>query len=542
VGKQPAVFVREATGLVRSISAPTAYVFAIANTNFLWSLFFVATMFPQIGTPTDLLGGAVLAFLGVALITYIYYQFAYLAPRTGGDYVWLSRWLHPSLGFISAVMGVVLMEFLYIGVGAITIQSTGFSILLAMVGTLLNNPGLVALAPLLITPVNNFILATIEIWVPSIAVILGTRYYFKIQNIIYVPCILIMLVLLGVMAGTSSTQFSVAFNSYSQQYTNSTNYYQDIISAATKSGWTLPTTSLMHMLMIMTLLIPVVAFGLVSYMGGEMKNTRRTWAAGLFGGSLSYVVWQAGASLLAYSAFGYAFLSALGYNLYSNPSAVTLPALPYLNYLAAITVRNYPGGVILVVLLSLSVLQSIWYTPAAVMAVSRAFFGFSFDRLAPASLSSVSERFNSPINAVLITLIGSELVLLIVAIPVTATYAYYIYSVGLLIAIPFPFTLLGITAIAYPYRFKAEYAQGPIKGSFAGLPKLVWAGMGTVVFTLVAIYLLLTQPIFGANSPTGLSVAGGGLVVAVLLYVIARVVRTRQGIDLKVAYAQIPPE
>jgi amino acid transporter len=538
--KKPTVFAREATGLVRSISPYSAVVFCIANTGYLFFLFFAITVAPGLGTETDLLGGAILATIATIFITFVWYYFVLIAPRTGGDYVWLTRWLHPLIGFISTVVGVVFVEMLYIGLTGVTIQSTGLSIALATMGSLLHNQGMLAMASSITSQTNILFLGTLEIWIPALFVLLGTRLYFKAQNAVYLFVFLIMAVLFGIMATTTPSQFAPLFNSYAQGIgSNSTNYYQQIIDSAKGAGWAPPTSSVMNMFLIMPLLIPTVAFTLLSYVGGEVKNTRKTWAIGLFGGSLSFSLFTALGILLAYHAFGFEFLSALYYNLYVNPSALIFPALPYLNYLAAIAVGGSP---VLIVLLALSFVQSIWYQPAATMVTSRAFFAFSFDRLAPEKLSSVDNRWRSPIYAVILTLIGSELMLFFFVLPFTASYAYLFVGVALLIAFLTPYWLLGLTAVIFPFRFKSIYEASAAKASIAGLPNMVWAGLGTLIFTTISIYLLLTQSAYGANSPAGLELVGGAIIVSIVLFFIARAWRSRQGLDLKYVYGEIPPE
>jgi len=127
-------------------------------------------------------------------------------------------------------------------------------------------------------------------------------------------------------------------------------------------------------------------------------------------------------------------------------------------------------------------------------------------------------------------------------LPFTATYAYLFVGVALLIAMIFPYLLIGLTAITFPYRFKSAYESSGIKGSIAGLPKIVWAGIGTVFFMAISIYLLLTNSIYGANSTPALQLLVGAIVVSTVLYYLARAVRAKQGLDMNLVYAQIPPE
>jgi amino acid transporter len=537
-GKRP-VFVREATGLVRSVGPFSGVVFAIANTGYFYYLFFAATIVPDLGNATDVLGGALIATVGVFFLTLVYYYLSLLAPRTGGDYVWISRWLHPVVGFVSTAVGVVFVEFLYIGVTSITVQSTGLAPLLAIIGSIYHEPGLISFAPTLTTTTVSLIMGTFWIWVPGIVVLLGARAYFKMQNAIYVILFIAMAALLGTMAVVTSSQFASSFNSYATAYSNSTDYYNQLITSASNSGWTPPGTSLLNMLLIVPILIPTVGFGLVSYIGGEMKNKKSTWAISLFGGSLSFIIFVVAGLILSYHAFGFEFMSAVGYLLYNNPGALTLPATPYISYLASIATAGTP---ILLLLINLAVLQQMVYAPVASFATSRALFAFSFDRILPEKISSVNEKWNSPTYAVLLTLIASEVMLFFFSFPFTATYAYSFTAVAVMLGVLFPYVFLGLVAIIFPYRFRDTYENSIIKGKIAGVPKVTWAGLITFVFMSLVVYAFLTNPTYGANTPIELQLSAGAIVASVIIYGIVSVIRNREGIPLSRVFAELPPE
>jgi amino acid transporter len=537
--EKPHYFTRDATGLVRSVGPFSGITFAIANTGYFFYLFFAATVVPGLGNATDVVGGAFIATVGVFFLTLVYYYFARAAPRTGGDYVWLSRWINPSVGFVSTVVGVVFVEFLYIGLTGITIETTGLSAAFGTLGSIFHDQAIVNLSSTITTPTSLLILGTIWIWGPGLVVLFGTKTFFRMQNGIYIILFVAMAALLGTLAFTNSTTFASSFNSYAASYTNTSDYYHHLISAASSAGWSPPGTSFLNMLLIVPLLIPTVGFGLVSYIGGEMRNTSRTWAISLFGGSLSFIFFTSLGLILAFRAFGFDFISAVGYLIYANPSALTLPATPYLNYLASISAAGLP---ILVVILNLAVIQSIIYSPVATMATSRGLFALSFDRLLPERMSRVNARWNSPTYAVLVTLAAGEVMLWFFLIPFTSTYVYTFTGVAVLIGIIFPYLLLGVAAIIFPWKSKRAYETSGIKGKIAGLPKITWAGIIVFIYMALSIYALITNSAYGANSRPELELAGGAIIGAIILYFVVSGIRKRQGLPLSQAFAEIPPE
>jgi amino acid transporter len=537
--QKPHYFTRDATGLVRSVGPFSGITFAIANTGYFFYLFFAATVVPDLGNSTDVVGGALIATVGVFFLTLVYYYFARAAPRTGGDYVWISRWLTPSVGFVSTAVGVVFVEFLYIGVTGITVETTGLSAAFGTLGSIFHDQSLVSLGSQITTPFALLVLATIWIWVPGLVVLFGAKAFFRMQNGIYIILFVAMAALLGTLAFTSSGNFVSTFNSYASSYTNTTDYYHHLISAASSAGWAPPGTSFLNMLLIVPLLIPTVGFGLVSYIGGEMRNTSRNWAISLFGGSMSFIIFTALGLVLAFNAFGFNFMSAVGFLIYANPSALTLTATPYVNYLASISAAGFP---ILVLILNFAVLQQMIYAPVATFATSRGLFAFSFDRLLPERMSRVNQRWNSPTYSVLVTLAAGEIMLFFFLIPFTSTYAYSFTGVAVLLGITFPYLLLGLTAIIFPWRDKRAYETSGIKGKIAGLPKITWAGLIVFIYMALSIYALLTNSAYAANTRPELELAGGAIVGAIVIYFVIYQVRKSQGISLSKAFAEIPPE
>jgi basic amino acid/polyamine antiporter, APA family len=96
--RQPRLFTRKATGLVREAKTSDALIY-----NLLWSsvgltfafywLFY--GFYPGASPYVSLLVAAGLGLPGA----FIYAMLTQVMPRTGGDYVFNSRSLHPAIGF-----------------------------------------------------------------------------------------------------------------------------------------------------------------------------------------------------------------------------------------------------------------------------------------------------------------------------------------------------------------------------------------------------------------------------------------------------------
>src|SRR5512147_2879101 len=96
------LFVRQSTGLVREASAVDATIFnavfsAPVGATLAWGVFFALSAFPG----ADLVWATIISFVLNIPVLIMMALLASSMPRTGGDYVWVSRILSPPLATIS---------------------------------------------------------------------------------------------------------------------------------------------------------------------------------------------------------------------------------------------------------------------------------------------------------------------------------------------------------------------------------------------------------------------------------------------------------
>jgi amino acid transporter len=105
-----------------------------------------------------------------------------------------------------------------------------------------------------------------------------------------------------------------------------------------------------------------------------------------------------------------------------------------------------------------------------------------------------------------------------------------------------------VAAIILPWRRKDLYEASPIaRYKVAGLPLITVFGVITGLFLLFMLYQWSFNPdnLYGTSlqkTPNSVIYFVLTYVAAVVIYVIARVVRSRQGIDLRRIHREIPVE
>jgi len=528
--KPPPVFVREATGLVREVSSFSVFTYGTTVMGYQFTLYYILSLAPLVG------GNLAFGFLimAVAMLSNIlvYYAFTVIMPRSGGDYVFVSRFLHPSVGFVGNISYSVFL-LLFTAISGVTIETVTLAPLFGYLGVVYNSSALINLATTITTPLWIFIIGLIYILVPSYFAIRSMKFYLRAQNWTFLLTLIGALAIIAILAPMSQPTFAADFNAFATQYMGkSADYYQSVINSAGTSGWTLPSTS---SLWGGVLFYPIIVVGGLygifgAQIAGEIRRPQRSYLLGTIAGGAFYLIFMAITILLYYNAMGFNFLSAIDFLLYNNPSQVPLPAIPYGDLLVAIA--SNPAAATLIVVTGF--IGGIIYVPSSYLFMSRGLFAYSFDRILPEWFAKVSDRTHGPVNAVLASTAITTILFIVVNIPQSASYAFLFSSVAGVANVIFPAFILGVVAVVVYARKPQLYDSFPIKGW-----KLLLVGLSEMFFTALLVYLYLTNSVYGANTPIGLELIIGCWIIFVLIYAFARL---RRGDMLKLAFQQIPPE
>lgn len=552
MGKSTAVFVREATGLVRSMTAWDMLFLNIVSFGGAWSIIYALEYVPLYGG--NPLVSLVLTAPGILALLGVYYIFQVSMPKSGGDYVFISRVLHPAIGLAANFAGYSFFLWFWIGDAATVFSSQGLAQTLSVYGSLTGQQWAINAANAF-TPMTTFIVGTIAIIIFTAIVLFSSRLYFIIQNISMIIAILAILLIIGLFATTNPTAFANVIDAYAtrQGVHLAQGAYQNV-TATGQAYWggsvpTDPTSTFTFMLI--PLWFTVLFWVYVSnYLGGETKDTRNSAKFALFGSFAIIFLATLTILLIAYSNLGADFLAGAGsyaFGYSANPFSV----IPNLTLFAALLADNP----LLVWFIGIGIVAGfILVAPQCMILMSRILFGYSFDRVAPSFIATVSERWLTPVYGILIAAAGGEVFLLFlsgVVGPATANTAFLLYSYAALAAIGFTFIPVSIAAILFPFRRKDLYQTAcPIKRKIAGVPVLTWLGIVALVYSVASIgyYSYNYNFYFGTGSlavtlyfPFLGSIAGLFMVCVAWFYV-ARWKRGTEGFPFEKAFKQIPPD
>ena len=531
----PGLFTRRATGLVREGRTRDALFY-----NVMWSSVALTFAFFWILYPFAYQGSnAILAFLIAAALglpgAFLYAMLAQVMPRTGGDYVFNSRALHPVAGFaanvsycfwLAVVYGVYTTYIAAYGVGAFSRVMAGYT----------GSSGWLSFGDWFATEWGLFITGTVAVALSALMFILGgTRLFFRVQVgafVLYILGAFLLPILVGVFTGSSD--FTSSFDDYAANL-GTTDAMGALQASASDAGYASAGFSFEATLKSVSVFWFIFGFIYSSnYFAGEIRLRRRTHLYSMPGAVLVAVLF-----LLALTP---AYLNFADYDLngmlgFADPAAYGFAAgAPAYPELAAIASGNAVFGGLIVLGFTVGLL--VWL-PQTMLLISRSMFAWSFDRIMPERLSYVDPRRRSPVVA-----IG---VVTVLAIASTAIYSFtdWFSTLSVLLGLSLTLLVTAVAGAALPYRQKAMVAASPYARTVAGLPLLTVVGGLAFLGFGAAIAILLWDPGSGASlsdNPGKLGLAALVYAAAIVVYFVSRAIRRRQGIDFELAYKELPPE
>jgi amino acid transporter len=535
---QLGLFVRKSTGLVREASALDATIFnavlsAPVGVALAWYVFFALAAFPG----SDLVGSIVLAVLINIPVLILFALLAASMPRVGGDYVWVSRILHPSLGLISnlaiAVAGIFGTVFF-----AKFFAVFALGPVLSSMGTLFDSSALIDAGTAFQTDKLWILLAGLAmIALVTFVLIRGVRSTFRWQNVFFVIAsagtfLAFVVLLIGTAQG-----FATNFDAVNTKYGGGT--IQDVIAAVGAGGAAPNLGNLDATLPTLFIVMGMMMWNWWSiYMAGELKSAanRSRQLLVMFGALLWDGIWLVIGTLLLFNITGYNFIVAVN----QANDAYAIPSGAWYHYMVALVFNNP----IMTILIMGSFL--FWSLPGMIANIYmpiRSVFAWSFDRLLPERLSEVNERTHSPVPAILLC---SGIVALVL---IWNTFSSDFQTLlGLVVlAGSLAVIIVAIAAILLPTRRPELYRASPANLKLFGIPVLYITGVASLIIFAGMIYLTIKYPaLVMAGNPDNWwwipAFLGGIAVGGLAIYYVAKFVRARQGIDIDLVYRELPPE
>lgn len=544
VGK---LFLRNATGLVREVSLLDAFIMNTFGMNIAVGAVFLFLQGPAFFPDGSMLLAVILGTLLMAFtLLWVYSTFAGAMPRSGGDYVYVSRALHPFLGWLLGWSQGMWLIFFWIGFNAWFALTFAVPVALSTIGAATGQSVWFDISTGLLSS-STILGITTQWWVLLLGtlinlgfaalLIFGGQAFWRFQKGFFLVAggSIVLAFLLLIFGGGA---IPGAWNQFAAQQQGLP--FDQVIPTATSKGYTLPGGfSLIGTLLLLPWVFFVVGYSQGSaQIGGEVKRASRNQYLAMVGGVLINGLMLALLVIAYQAAVGAQWIGSVGFLANNAPEALNLPGgvPPSFNFIVSLLT----GSVLIPLIIGIGfVLWALMGTPLSELQATRYMLAWAVDRMAPEPLGDVSERYHTPVKAILFcTATGTIALIALVAVPQASL-------LGALLAQIMAFILVSIAGIVFPFRLRHVWEAGG-GHRILGVPSVTLAGIGGVIVLGALMLLFIFNPTingaFAVTRALSLGFMIGVVVVGIVWYAVVYLLNRSQGIDLSLAYREIPPE
>ena len=541
-------FTRRSTGLVREVSRWDALIMNTLGMNVALGAIFLVLQAPGNFPGGNMLLAIVIGTIVMAFtLLWVYSEFASAMPRSGGDYIFVSRTLNPFFGWLLSWSQGMWLIFFWIGFNAWFALTFAAPVALTTIGVATGQSGWIRLSTDLVAK-QNVLGMTTQWWVLIVGALLtigfallliyGSQTYWRVQKWLFAIAGLSLILVAGLLLFRSG---SIASSWSHVAVANKGLAFNQVIAAAKSAGFT---GNGAHFSLTATILMLPWVFFVVGYaqgsaqIGGEVKRASKTQYFAMVGGVLingavmAVVVW-------CYEhAVGANWARSLSYLSNANPSKLGLPGgIPAsMNLMASLLTGSVP----LLLIIGIGfLLWALMGTPLSALQATRYMLAWSLDRTVPHQLGEVSDKYHTPVKAIWFCVVTGVIALWFLITFSTASL------LGALLAQILAFIVVSVAGIVFPYRLRNVWESAGGRRLF-GVPTVTLAGIGGVIalggLMLMFIFNKTVNTTFAVTRAISIRFMVGVVVVGIIWYFAAKVVNKRRGYDLSLSYREIPPE
>ncbi len=525
----PDLYVRKSSGLVRTVGPRTALFANLVAmgiiVNYFW-IVYASAGYPNANLVTTVAIG-VLINVGVG---YVYWMLSSAMPRSGGDYVFMGRIFHPSIGLgTNLLFSVVFIS--WAGLFAYYVTAVALPMMFASYGVAGGNMGpFNSYSTLISSNLHIFLIGAAVLILVLILAMLPTKWVFRTTVAIFVVTAIIYAVMMAMMLSTSQATFAAhwdAANPATQSY-----------AALAASGASLDAITLGGTFLgVVYTMLSFIGYANSSYFAGEIRGSpTRTQGWAIFGAPLIFAILIGALYAATYFTFGRNFIVGVSYGAVTN--SISLSTLPSPLFLAAYLTTDP----ILAAFLTFGlVLTFFGFAFIYFIIPTRNIFSWSFDRILPGFFTRVSGG-GVPWVAV-ITLFVSAMIALWLAV-YTTLFDYLTYS-------NFGFWLaVGIVCLGgalFPFLRPKLFAQAPriVQARIGRVPLLTIVGIASWLGAWYVSYAASTIQYLEISGPypySYLLFLPIVFVIGVIAYFISYAIQKSRGVPVELISKELPPD
>jgi amino acid transporter len=310
--------------------------------------------------------------------------------------------------------------------------------------------------------------------------------------------------------------------------------YQAIIASGKEAGWAWDgeTDWKQTWLVSNWPFLPLIGSAFSIAIGGEIKSVEKSQTRGMLAAiAMSVIIWLI-TIWLCVDRFGYEFLGTAAFNYTEGVGIQTDPTITLL----AGVITNSP---LISVLVSLGFIFWMWmWIPGMHTFGVRAIVAWSFDRVAPEALGDISPKTHTPKVAIYFCV---AVTILFMAMFV---FTEFFSSIVILIeAAVLAWSIVLGAGIFFPYTRPHIYEKSPLATkTLFGLPMMTVACALGFAGAQFYFWTLFFDPIAAGHDPQQLMIVFGVFVIGIVFYYVMKQIRKSQGVDVTLAFKEIPIE
>lgn len=525
----PELYVRRSSGLVRTVGPRTALFANLVAMGIIVNYFWI--VYASYGYPNaNLITTVAIGVLINVGVGYVYWMLSSAMPRSGGDYVFMGRIFHPSIGLgTNLLFSVVFIS--WAGLFSYYVAAVGLPMMLASYSVA--GGGAQALnqaAWFTASDINTFLVGALVLLLVLLISLLPTKWVFRATLGIFAVTAIIYVVMLALLLTTSQATFAAHWNAANPA---SQSYATIAASGSSIDAITLGGT----FLGIVYTMLSFIGYANSSYFAGEIRGSpTRTQGLAIFGAPIIFAALIGALYAATYYTFGRDFIVGVSGGYLGG--TVTLSALPSPLFLAAYLTTS---PVLAAFLTFGLVLTFFGFAFIYFIIPTRNLFAWSFDRILPGFFTRVSKG-GVPWVAV-VTLFFAAVISLYVAV-YTTLFDYLTYSnFGFWIAVG----IVCLGGALFPFLRPKLYAQAPriVRARIGPVPIITivgiasWIGSWFVSYAASTIqYLEITGP-YPYSYLLFLPIV---FVIGVVLYFVSYAIQKARGVPVELISKELPPD
>lgn len=527
--QKPQTFVRKASGLVRTAGVFDVLAYNINFTSIGLLLAFLIWLGPAFYPGINMAWSTVISVIFLIPLSLVFGYLASAMPRSGGDYVYVSRVLGPAWGMMSN-FNMTMWWFFYGGVPSAFLARYGLAPFFRTMGIFTNNPSLIDVGNWFTSPAGMFIFGALLISLLVVVFSVGMKTFFRVQNILIIFATISTILSIVVFLGKSQADFFAAFNQFVGPLSGNTDAAAYVLQAGREAGFAVAPFSLRNTLLAMTWIYLNLSFMSSSaYIGSEVKDAKRLQLWSMPATVLIVGLGVLLTVLLIGNVVGYEFLGSLG-NI--DPTALGMSSTPLYTELAS----YLSGSLVIAFLITFGfIFWSYAWLPGQILNGSRNILAYSIDGLIPAWFREVHPKLHTPVPA-----LATMGVMSIIALAVYVFTPYFTTLVGIFGFI-LSFIMVSIAAMLLPYRQKDVFETSSVNQRVGGLPVITIIGFLSLVSCIFFAWVFLNDPMSGLT-PTMVRFNIGVFLSGLVVYYIAKWAQSRRGVDVSLSYKELPKE